>query len=687
MIGIAVFGVALFALQLHHVSAFNGNNLIDDAVFDNANTLNASQIDNWLNANFPNSCISTNRGFSAADPTGYNPSQGFLYGNYVSAGQVIYDAAQAYGLNPQVLLVTLQKEQSLVSGSGSGCVSNDANTRAMAYAAAMGYGCPDSGPPGGYSWTPNPSLYAINGVAVTSVSGTCVNASSKAGFSQQVIHAAWLLKFGEQRSEGNTGWAVIKGNWDNSDDPGTCYGGPMTQGSFKRCSSDTSTTFYDGYTTIDGTSTHMDTGATAALYWYTPHFAGNQNFDSIFLSWFGNIYSVYSWSVSYQYAYTDQTKTTGANLTNLLPGQKVYVGFVANNTGDTTWSNTGSNPVRVGTTQPQDRSSVFCDTTDSPSWIGCNRPALMQEASVAPGQTGTFEFWYKAPSQPGTYDEHFSLVAEGIKWMNDPGLSNYTVVKPPNYSWSIVSQSTYADQTKASSASSGNMSQGSKVYAVVVAKNTGNVSWSNSGTNPVHLATTSSQDRASTFCDSGDSPAWLKCNRPAGMDESSVSPNGTATFEFWYKAPSQPGTYDEHFSLVAEGIKWMNDPGLYFHTAVPFDTSGASVLGSSQTLNAGQSITASNGLYRLAMQSDGNLVIYSINRALWASHTNGQPATKAIMQSDGNLVIYDVQGKPYWASNTAGRVGSTLTMQSDGNLVIYDANGRPAWASNTNGQL
>src|SRR2546430_4857816 len=39
------------------------------------------------------------------------------------------------------------------------------------------------------------------------------------------------------------------------------------------------------------------------------------------------------------------------------------------------------------------------------SWIGCNRPSRMVESSVSPGQTGTFEFWYKAPAQARTYDE------------------------------------------------------------------------------------------------------------------------------------------------------------------------------------------------------------------------------------------------------------------------------------------
>jgi hypothetical protein len=35
----------------------------------------------------------------------------------------------------------------------------------------------------------------------------------------------------------------------------------------------------------------MDNGATAALYWYTPHFSGNQHFDTIFNQYFGIQYA------------------------------------------------------------------------------------------------------------------------------------------------------------------------------------------------------------------------------------------------------------------------------------------------------------------------------------------------------------------------------------------------------------
>jgi hypothetical protein len=275
---LAVLGCA-FTLQQHTVSAatFNNGDIIDNTVFDNNNSMSAAQINNFLD-NFPNSCISPNSGFQSIDPNGYSPSAGFSYGNFTTAGQVLYDAAQAYNINPQVLLATLQKEEGLVRGDGPyGC-------GAVAMASAVGYGCPDGGTSYSYS---NVNLYERNGVMVSNVGSTCVNTSAKVGFTQQLIRAAWFLKFGEQRSQGNISWAEIHGNWNNSDDPQSCYGGPMTQGTFKICPGGPST-YYDGYDTIDGTSVHLQNGATAALYWYTPHFSGNKSFFNLFTSWFGS---------------------------------------------------------------------------------------------------------------------------------------------------------------------------------------------------------------------------------------------------------------------------------------------------------------------------------------------------------------------------------------------------------------
>ena len=66
----------------------------------------------------------------------------------------------------------------------------------------------------------------------------------------------------------------------------------------------------------------MDTGATAALYWYTPHFNGNQNFYNIFTNWFGPTTSLLS---GVSVAITQQPDLTPAR------GETVTYGFSLTN--------------------------------------------------------------------------------------------------------------------------------------------------------------------------------------------------------------------------------------------------------------------------------------------------------------------------------------------------------------------
>lgn len=137
--------------------------------------------------------------------------------------------------------------------------------------------------------------------------------------------------------------------------------------------------------------------------------------------------ATYNWQLVSQYAYTDETKATSFSLANLEPGQRVYIGLSARNTGNIAWTNTGDNPVRIGASGPIGRDSEFCDST----WLSCTRPANMTQSSVAPGEVGNFEFWYKAPDRPGEYRERFNLLAESYRWMNDTGVNFYSGVIHP----------------------------------------------------------------------------------------------------------------------------------------------------------------------------------------------------------------------------------------------------------------
>ena len=255
-------------------AAFNQNDLIDDPIFNDNSSMSASQIDTFLNS-FPDSCISTNNEFWTPDPTGWSSSvttnNGYTFGGRVSAGQAIYDASQFYDINPQVLLATMQKEQSIVTGTG-GCHYYNSNPgEACVYSGGgcvyigMSYACP-SGCSTAYSTTDGTGSYGIGDA-----------------FSLQLIAGSWLLRWSQERSYGIlTGYAGF--------DPGDnniWYSGPMTAGYRQRDSSDTSN-YYDGTDTLsDGTSVNISNGATAALYFYTPYISGNEKFDSIYQSWFG----------------------------------------------------------------------------------------------------------------------------------------------------------------------------------------------------------------------------------------------------------------------------------------------------------------------------------------------------------------------------------------------------------------
>lgn len=270
----------------------NYNNIIDDAVFDNANAMTASQIDAFLNS-FPSSCISSSNGFASPDPIGYNPSQGFLFGSNVSAGKVIYDASQAYGINPQVILATLQKEQSLVTGS-AGCYPNNPDPN---WPSA-------SQPTAGKTFT-----CTVNGRSTTCTyacpySGGCINIAlgyncpgyckaADENFSKQIIGAAWSFTFNRHRSEGLNNWYVNKTNWDNSDDLDFCYSGyDVAGGPYYLCPDQASHAndpyvSHSGQYVVDGTVVTMMDGATAALFNYTPHLHGQDLFVTNFTNWFG----------------------------------------------------------------------------------------------------------------------------------------------------------------------------------------------------------------------------------------------------------------------------------------------------------------------------------------------------------------------------------------------------------------
>ena len=91
----------------------------------------------------------------------------------------------------------------------------------------------------------------------------------------------------------------------------------------------------------------------------------------------------------------------------------------------------------------------------------------------------------------------------------------------------------------------------------------------------------------------------------------------------------------------------------------------------------------------------GDLRIYNktfgVPKKIWETNTNSNEFCHLAVQDDGNLVLYSptIKGKnenPKWASDTYGKdKNPRLEMQDDGNLVLYSSHNHPLWASNTNG--
>lgn len=223
------------------------------------------------------------------------------------------------------------------------------------------------------------------------------------------------------------------------------------------------------------------------------------------------------------------------------PGSSQLITLIAKNTGSVTWDKNSGAPIRLGTWQPQRQSTV------GQNWLSSTRVTNMNENTVAPGQTAGFQFYVRMPAT-GQHYERLNLVAEGQTWLNDPGLTLYLFGN--DYTWSI--------QSIEYSSGTGLMVPNTVQTITVKAKNTGTATWQKSGNYPVRLGTWVPQ-RVSNVTEN-----WMSSTRMAELSENSVAPGQVGTFTAQVRMPST-GLYYERMNLVAEGFKWLNDPGLTFY--------------------------------------------------------------------------------------------------------------------------
>ena len=124
------------------LSKFDPGNIMSDVVMSKKSTMSVQQIQNFLDSKNP--CNNTNVHMATWYPhLQYSIKDGRFVCmaresfNGESAAQIIWQAAQDYSINPQVLIVLLEKEQGLVSDTWPNHVQ---------YRTATGYGCPDTAP-------------------------------------------------------------------------------------------------------------------------------------------------------------------------------------------------------------------------------------------------------------------------------------------------------------------------------------------------------------------------------------------------------------------------------------------------------------------------------------------------------------------------------------------------------------
>lgn len=148
-------------------AGFDPARIIDDGIFYNSSTMTVDQIQAFLNSKMPSCDTNGTKTVNGTTRAAYSRSNGYYvpfvclkdyYENPIthennltkidgqaapipagaqSAAKIIYDAARFYNINPQVLIVTLEKESSLITEDWPW---------PSQYQTAMGYGCPDTGP-------------------------------------------------------------------------------------------------------------------------------------------------------------------------------------------------------------------------------------------------------------------------------------------------------------------------------------------------------------------------------------------------------------------------------------------------------------------------------------------------------------------------------------------------------------
>lgn len=257
------------------------------------------------------------------------------------------------------------------------------------------------------------------------------------------------------------------------------------------------------------------------------------------------VLNAYGAPPAYAAEFVSQSFPLASTTMSMVEGEVVPSYIELKNVGTKTWDSS----TRIGTTQARDRQSVFANGT----WVSPIRPAAVT-GTVPPGGTYKFKFDLAAPSAPGTYDEHFGVVQEGVAWFGDPGqggpadgnLEVKIAVGVPPY------RAAFKGQSFPLSPAPLGVHEGDVAKGYIELTNTGSQPWKAGTTKLAPIP----RDQPSAFADA----SWLSKTRVSTV-AADVAPGAVGRFDVALDA-SAVGDTEIAFGLVEDGVTWFADsPG------------------------------------------------------------------------------------------------------------------------------
>lgn len=419
---------------------FNPGNIISDAMFAKKGTMSESKIQSFLNSKVTNCrsgyvCLKSAKDKTrsiAASPmcNAYNG------GGTETAARIIYKVAQACGINPQVLLVMLEKEQGLVTHTWP----SD-----WRYTIAMGQGCPD----------------------------TAACDTRYYGFFNQLYGAASQLK----RYENPPGtsqfftWYAPGKTWNLRYHPNaSCGSSPV----YIRNQATSNLYYYTPYQP-NSASLKAGTGTGNSCSSY-----GNRNFYHFFTSWFGstqasNPCSASAATISASWTYVVRGSLTGRS----VPNSDCATGSVS----------VANGTIAKASAATADKSWVKLLTPSGSTWVPMDRlehATTEQAACALPKPAGSASWTYVVQAEPVTgrrgpstscgYDTRTipgGTIAKALQVSADDKWIKLDT--PAGIRWVERSQITHASSAQAACLTPRNVGPASWVYTVGTAGASGRI--------------------------------------------------------------------------------------------------------------------------------------------------------------------------------------------------------------------